>query len=357
MSVPVQIVSPAANKPSIAFVQDSIIGSFLLTQPNTVVLRAEALTLHASIEGPCQPLPRQQSYEGRELFSLLFPVEFQYRNARAGVVIRDGILIEGALCKITLGATSGGIIHSMFHAFGPARTAAFISDTQRLVNRWLLRHGFSIKLADCEASAETTEQVQMLIRLADQKVQRILEAKPALPPERVEATLAEIANRVLTNVGKVVHASLDSKSNALYQAVLSASKGNLINVAQLLGCIGQTSVEGQRIFASDPQKQFGEPGTLAKCGFCRSSYFEGLSSTEFYALVLASDRDTQAPRRPRVSRLSRGVQTAQRRPSARRVYFHTMAGREGLQAPGRNRRVAPERFASLTGDSCPHACN
>ena len=40
MAVPVQIVSPQANKPCIGFVQDSIIGSWLLTQDETTVSRA-----------------------------------------------------------------------------------------------------------------------------------------------------------------------------------------------------------------------------------------------------------------------------------------------------------------------------
>jgi len=185
---------------------------------------------------------------------------------------------------------------------GPTRTAQFLSDTQRLVNRWLMHRGFSIRLSDCEPSKETKEKVAMTIRLAEEKVRRILsidaiarspdEFAHKLSSERIESTLSDISNRVLTNVGKVVHASLDEDKNALYQAVLCASKGNLINIAQLLGCIGQTSVEGRRVFVSDPQGQFGEAGTLAKCGFVSRSYFEGLSSTEFF--------------------------------------FHTMAGREGL---------------------------
>ena len=294
MAVPVQIVSPQANKPCIGFVQDSIIGSWLLTQDETTVSRAVAMELWASIQHVRKELPVQKTYRGKEIFGLLLPADLHYYNAKAGVLIQEGRLLQGVLCKMTLGATSGGIVHSLYLSHGPTRAAQFLSDTQRLVNRWLTHRGFSIRLQDCQPSAETKECVTMTIRLAEQKVERILntEAVLCLPAEQIEEALSEIANCVLTDVGKVVHASLDADTNALYQAVLSGSKGNLINIAQLLGCIGQTSVEGRRIFVPAAHSRPTASGNLFNCGFVQHSYYEGLDSTEFF--------------------------------------FHTMAGREGL---------------------------
>lgn len=300
MAVPIQIVSPQANKPCIGFVQDAVIGSWLLTRDACVVHRSLAVALWASIRSKRRSLENKCEFSGKEIFSLLLPLDFYYKNAKTGVWIVRGDLVKGTLCKATLGATSGSIVHSMYHSYGPDRAAQFLSDTQRLINRWLLQKGFSIRLSDCEPLPATKNEVHQSILLAEQKVLSILNTESVtrsaketiLFAERVENTLSEISNRVLTNVGKIVHASLDDNTNSLYQAVLCASKGNLINVAQLVGCIGQTSVEGRRIFVNDPQGQFGEDNTLRKCGFVSSSYFTGLTHTEFF--------------------------------------FHTMAGREGL---------------------------
>lgn len=294
MAVPLQIVSPQANKPCIGFVQDAVIGSWLLTAEDTWVDRHLAVELHLCIQHGRPALPFAQRYTGRQLYSLLFPPDMQYYNARAKVRIRSGQLVEGRLCKITLGATSGGIVHAMYLSHGPDRTSQFLSDAQRLINRWLAQRGFSIRLSDCEPSDATTEHVNVTVKLAEQKVARILNADAVtrLIPEQRENCVSEIANRVLTMVGKVVHASLDAERNALYQAVLCASKGNLINIAQLIGCIGQTSVEGRRIFVTDPQGQFGPAQAMPSNGFVKHSYFAGLGSIEFF--------------------------------------FHTMAGREGL---------------------------
>ena len=294
MGVPCQIVSAQANKPCIGFVQDAVVGSWLLTSDETIVSRAVALELWDMIERNRPVLSAKASFSGKEVYSMLLPVNLEYNNSKTGVCIRKGVLVSGRLCKQTLGATAGGLVHALYLSHGPKRTADFLSDAQRLVNRWLTVRGFSIRLSDCEPSPETRAHVSTIIRLAEQKIQRIqnADAVMSLLPEQAEGSLSEIANMVLTNVGKVVHASLNSKENALYQAVLSASKGNLINVAQLLGCLGQQTVDGKRPTIQDVQQQFGEPKTLGCAGFVAHSLYSGLTDKEFF--------------------------------------FHTMAGREGL---------------------------
>ena len=294
MAVPLQIVSPQANRPCIGFVQDAVIGAWLLTDDATIINRSLALELSACILHSNQSLCYQASYKGKDIYSLLFPGDLQYTNTRTGVRIEKGRLISGRLCKITLGASSAGLIHNMYFSYGPYKTAHFISDAQRLINRWLSYRGFSIRLSDCQPSLDTVEHVSKAIKNAEQKIEKILvmETTSTELNEEIEKSVSEIANKVLTMVGKVVHASLNEKENHLYQAVLCASKGNLINIAQLLGCIGQTSVEGHRIFVHDPQQQFGNKNDIASKGFVRKSYYAGLQSSDFF--------------------------------------FHTMAGREGL---------------------------
>ena len=288
--------SRKANRPCIGFVQDAVIGSWLLSSDTTIVKQSLALELYACIQHHKQELVYKNQYSGKEIYSLLFPSDMEYKNNRTSVEITKGRLVRGQLCKITLGATSAGIIHNMYLSYGPSRTADFISDAQRLVNRWLSYRGFSIRLSDCRPSTDTFNHVNATIKGAEQKIKKIMEmeAVSSVPSEEIEKAISEIANRVLTMAGKVVHASLSEVTNNLYQAVLCASKGNLINIAQLLGCIGQTSVEGHRIFIHDPQQQFGREDDISSKGFVKTSYFAGLSSSDFF--------------------------------------FHTMAGREGCRS-------------------------
>ena len=108
-------------------------------------------------------------------------------------------------------------------------------------------------------------------------------------PERAEAACAEVANRLLTQVGKIVHGHLDISRNSLYQTVASGSKGNLVNIAQLIGAVGQQSLEGHRTFGSGriPMPAESSVHVLQKDGFVRHSYFQGLEPCEFFFHAMA----------------------------------------------------------------------
>ena len=40
-------------------------------------------------------------------------------------------------------------MHYLWLQYGPLETTHFLSDCQRLVNRWLMWRGFSVRLSDC----------------------------------------------------------------------------------------------------------------------------------------------------------------------------------------------------------------
>lgn len=295
MAVPQQILSPQSNKPIIGLVQDSIIGAWLLSGPDTVLSRKEMYELRGLLRYGTREVPTGcQTFTGYDAFNLLLPVDMEYHNPKTGVIISAGCLVEGRLCKQTVGIASGSLTHHIWLLYSAELASRFLSDTQRLLNRWLIWRGFSIRLSDCEPCGTLVRQLTIMVDLAEEKVNAI--AAHATPLQRragrVEESMSVIANRVLTHVGKYVHAGLDLQKNSLYQAVTCSSKGNLINMAQLLGLVGQQSVEGKRINTAEDAYDFGCKGWLASHGFVRASYFTGLSSSEFF--------------------------------------FHTMAGREGL---------------------------
>lgn len=62
----------------------------------------------------------------------------------AQVVIQKGEVLAGTLCKKSLGAAAGGLVHIIWMEFGPEAARAFLSQVQYTINHWLLQHGFSI---------------------------------------------------------------------------------------------------------------------------------------------------------------------------------------------------------------------
>lgn len=71
------------------------------------------------------------------------------------MLIQDGYLLEGTLCKKTLGASGGSLVHVIFMEAGPDAARAFLSQCQYTANYWLLQHGFSIGIGDTVADGAT----------------------------------------------------------------------------------------------------------------------------------------------------------------------------------------------------------
>lgn len=75
--------------------------------------------------------------------------------ASSQVLIQNGELLTGGLCKKTLGASGGSLIHVIMMEHGPEGARAFLSQCQYLTNHWLLQHGMSIGIGDTVADAAT----------------------------------------------------------------------------------------------------------------------------------------------------------------------------------------------------------
>ena len=69
----------------------------------------------------------------------------------------------GIVCKKTVGASAGSLIHTLFNEKGSDITKTFFSDCQRMVNQWVMIEGHSIGIGDTIADAGTyKERVQEL---------------------------------------------------------------------------------------------------------------------------------------------------------------------------------------------------
>ena len=84
-------------------------------------------------------------------------------QASLQVLIQNGELVTGTLCKKTLGASQGSLIHIIWNEEGPEAARAFLSQTQFCVNYWLLQHGMSIGIGDTVANADTMMKITNII--------------------------------------------------------------------------------------------------------------------------------------------------------------------------------------------------
>ncbi len=326
-SVPSQIVSPANNKPIISLVQDTCVGAYLFTRYDNYLTREEVMDILIDIPSfngelpppeikantPLDKLPKyfphykytleKDLWNGRQVFSLVIPsVNFEKKNKsynnepnfKNKVVIEKGIIKNGVFDKNILGSSEQGLIHTIFNDYGKKRAHQFLDDIQNIVTNFVLKSGFSVGIGDLIPDTESrenmkkivTEKKRKVIELIEHTHKGILERKGGKNiKEEYEAQILGILNKVTTETGSVALKSLNS-NNRMLNMITSGSKGSDINMGQMIACVGQQAVDGQRIplgFTDRTLPHFHkfDDGASAR-GFVESSFMKGLTPTEFF---------------------------------------------------------------------------
>jgi DNA-directed RNA polymerase II subunit RPB1 len=216
-----------------------------------------------------------------------------------GVLIHEGELMYGLLTKKNVGASSGGIIHIIFNEQGPDAAMAFFNGCQRVINYWLLHHGFSIGIGDTIPDKETIAKIEDAIQTQKDEVAELtakataneLESLPGMNVrETFESQVSKALNTARDKAGTKTEQSLKDLNNAV-QMARSGSKGSTINISQMTALVGQQSVEGKRIpfgFKYRTLPHFTKDDYSPESrGFVENSYLRGLTPTEFFFHAMA----------------------------------------------------------------------
>ena len=309
MSVSTQIISPQSNKPIIGLVQDSLVSGFLMTQSDTMLTRDQVMQIMMVISYPLftqlpipailKPVPL---WTGKQVFSMLLPAMSIDTIVRTGtdelkgrggifdlqerrVVIKNGYIMAGSLCKKMLGTSAAGIIHILVKDYGNTIAANFIGDAQRVLVTYMLFRGFSVGISDCVLSAASQTKVDDIISNCFRHSDKIRQDAADTTENVREACLSKLMNSMLTRVGGIVQNEL-LPGNQIQTMVTSGAKGSTINLAQILGCIGQQSVEGGRIKTGKESRTLScfphEDECAESRGFVSNSYGTGLTASEYF---------------------------------------------------------------------------
>eukprot|EP00771_Trimastix_marina_P000587 gnl/Trimastix_PCT/1604.p1 GENE.gnl/Trimastix_PCT/1604~~gnl/Trimastix_PCT/1604.p1 ORF type:complete len:1642 (+),score=662.43 gnl/Trimastix_PCT/1604:291-4928(+) len=314
MMVPRQIVTPQSNRPIIAVVQDTLLGTHNFTRRDTFLDRdmvMNCMMWASAFEGklptPAILKPREL-WTGKQIFSMILPkvnlIRFTSTHPDAEtdeispgdtrVVIEDGELLCGRCCKRTLGSSGGSLIHVIWKDHGPDEAKQFLNQIQRVVNYWLVNHGYTIGIADTIADDRTMQTINMTIGTAKEQVKELadrwrrgtLDSKPGhTEQESFEKEVNALLNKARDDAGSSAEKSLPDTNN-VKNMVTGGSKGSNINISQIVACVGQQNVEGKRIpfgFARRTLPHFTKDdyGPESR-GFVENSYLRGLTPQEFF---------------------------------------------------------------------------
>lgn len=292
MKVSNLLISPQANRPVIGLVQDSLLGSYLLTDPRATLTQSEADAVLSAVAVPGRYwLPPQSSYSGRQVFSALLPSIDMYRKGDPEPLqITAGQLLSGRVTKSVVGAAANGIVQVIVQDFGTQRAAQFLSDVQVVTLAYLAMRGFSMGIRDCMMldAPQSKPAVQTAIHATHDTVKQIQKSIELTNDSDIsteaESAVSRVCSGAIARVGETVRTHL-YPDNALLAMVQAGSKGNPVNYTQIMGCVGQQCINGARIGVSNGSTLpcFG-PGdsSLAAHGFVASSYAQGLRPQELF---------------------------------------------------------------------------
>ena len=314
--VPTQIISPQEGKPVIALVQDALLGASRLTlendklkyimptdiEENNQFLFNKKLVMNLMmwnksfnnmsslkeniIHNDCN------YYTGKQIFSTVLP-DVNVKNK--AVHIKNGNIERGYLVKKNLGTSNGSLIHTIYNDLGKDAAANYLNDCQGITNNFLLNTGFSVGISDLIINKNVVNNLSSIINDKKNNVNQILlDIQNGLLEKKYHTSLNEEFEILVTQelntatdeVGKLTIDSLNIVDNRFVNMVEAGSKGNIINICQMIGCVGQCAVDGRRIpkhYKNRTLPHFSQFDNSAESrGFVENSFYKGLQPHEFY---------------------------------------------------------------------------
>ena len=311
------LISPQSSKSNMAIVQDSCLGSYIMTKGFQKITKDKffniAMALNLSSEKILQRVneintvlkqkgKRVNAYTGKGLISLFLPNDLNYEKKNnidpeePSVKIWKGVLYEGTLDKTVVSSSHNSLIQTMNKEYGPDMATTFIDSVIFVTNNWLLNSTFTVGLGDCLVSQTANETgVSNQDKIHDVINKCFLEADtiktntthPGIREMRINAALNKARDIGL----KLAKDGLNPSNNYI-STVKSGSKGDFFNIAQITGLIGQQNLKGQRIPLSlnhgkrslqhYPFENLTPEMEYESRGFVSSSFIKGMNPREFY---------------------------------------------------------------------------
>jgi len=307
-AIPYNIISPANSSPIIGIYQDSLLGSYLFTRKEIQMTPREAMNLlmmypHVNPTKLFNGGDKPTNFD--VLSQIMPPLTIMYKNklwedgedpaiSNNMLEIRNGKYLRGQMEKSVLGSSTKGLVHRACNDFGNRASADFIDNLQNIVTKYMKTCSFSVGISDLMSNRETTTEIVNVINKKKLEVGSVIEKVHLGIFENntsysnrmeFETQVNNILNNATKETDKIGHKSL-SKDNRFLKIVNSGSKGTLLNISQMISCLGQVNVEGKRIpygFDSRTLPHYSKFDDSPNArGFIENSYISGLTATELF---------------------------------------------------------------------------
>ena len=276
-----QIITPKNSDPIIGLVQDSVLGVYKLSLSKNNIKWQDIMNLSMYIENK-DKYNKKDNMISKDIFSLLLNKNM---NINENINIKDGNLMSEKIGKSGLNST---LISYIWEKYGAQETKEFIDNVQKLILNWLMLEGFSVGYGDTIIDINIHNEVKKKIeekKIVIGNMITELENNPELnDPEAFENVLKNNLNEIGMNMGRIMDKiNIDNNFKIMIE---SESKGSIVNLSQIIGCLGQNNLKFKRIEKKVnnrtlPHFYYNDDSADAR-GFITNSYREGLNPTEFF---------------------------------------------------------------------------
>lgn len=233
------------------------------------------------------------------------------------VCFYDSELMYGIIDKNQYGATTYGLVHSLFELYGSDLAGQFLTMLTRLFTFYMQTHGFTCGIDDMvitpKAEHIRNQLNQQMMEAAEEVAENFvnefgsdstlglplkerlfdLVMKPDLK-ERFDNQMKGKINKISTQIIKEIFPLQLKKPfprNSMIMMTQSGAKGSVVNVSQISCLLGQQDLEGKRVpfMPSGKTLPSFDPLDLAPIagGFISSRFITGLKPQEYYFHCMA----------------------------------------------------------------------
>ena len=301
-----QMINPGSSKPTMGLIHDGITGGNLLTRDNVKIDAQDAMNLlmYTTLKHKkLMELEKNRIYTGREIYSMILPDDLNVHYKKDGKttfrIINSKLTDDGAMTKQQLGSSKNGLVHHVWNQYRHVYTKKFLDNTRRLVTQWLKINGFSVGMKEMILDKKLRNKFETMIsvkRFETNQMITEMENNNVLRDFKLFETQIQGELNVLRDtIAKLVMNNL-TEENAFNVMISSEARGTIMNMGQMVGCVGQQNIETKRVQKKMngrtlPCYYNNDDGMDAR-GFVSSCFLYGLTPQEFF--------------------------------------FHTMSGREGM---------------------------
>ncbi len=302
MDVNKLLVTPKNGEVVIGLDEDPISGVYYLTKFLKMSRKEAVDLLLSSGVIDLSTLEEKEVYDGKDVISAIFPADLNFETEDGNFKIVDGKITKGVLDDSLVGAGSGTLIRKLSTEYDDKKAGEMIEKIFRVGLKTLTKFGFSISLRDMDVSDEVKEKIESIWNKADKEANDLIKKYKngevrSMPGKTTQETFDEkiqvILDQARTDIGDVI-ADNTEEDRSIIVMFESGARGNLLNLAQIAGAVGQQSLRGSRINYGYKDRSLScfKRGELSpeSRGYIKSNFRKGMKPEElFFASITGRD--------------------------------------------------------------------